>query len=223
MNEFSFRNDIESPGRFNTKNENSVYYNPCLHGEHIINGQVYYLKRKKPPSPYALFIKDRLPMMKMENPRGDVGKFFIELGKEWFYMDSEKKCEYYMKYSDEVKKFEILKKSIPVGVNPLLRRIYRDRDLNRSTKRRKHSNNYNSNNTYEDFDYEDSPYEHVNEMEVVKNRKDSRSNYTTEVLHTEYNQEENDNHKDSLSDTYSNKMMRSNGISYKFEKRYHSD
>jgi len=104
MNDFSFGcfSDNES-GEFdrtsrdiNSGSNRNMFYASSLYGEQLLDGQVYILKRKKPPTPYALFIKHRLPEMKAENPNGDVGQFFKLLGREWHYMDSSAKCEYYL-------------------------------------------------------------------------------------------------------------------------------
>ena len=226
MSKFNFENFRKTQIKFSINDEGNTFY-PTSYGDELIDGQVYYLKRRKPPTPYALFIKDRLPEMKMENPRGDVGKFFIELGREWHYLDSQKKCGYYMKYNDEVKKFDLSKQSIPVGINPMLRRLSRERDWHESTKRPKFWEE--KNRRHETTENHSSDEYNFNGQNIVNftedNRKFSGNKYPIEVLQTEYNEEDinNDAHEDSFSHNIPNKFMRSNGISSKFEKRYHSD
>jgi hypothetical protein len=229
MSDFSFGNIRESQRKYETNNYDRVNFFPLEYGDQLIDGQIYYLKRRRPPSPYALFIKDRLPQMKMENPRGDVGKFFIELGREWHYMDSQKKCEYYLKYNDEVKKYDLLKKNIPVGVNPMLMRIDRGINLHESTKRPKfweyNDHNDDKNQRDNDNNIEDSSNGQNGLDCYEENRKDSGKNYPSEVMHTEYNEDyiKTDDHEDSLSDDNLKKIFISNAITDGFEKKYHSD
>jgi hypothetical protein len=208
MNDFSFGNFRDNErGEFyrtsrdiNSGSDRKMFYAPSLHGEQFIDGQVYILKRKKPPTPYALFIKDRLPEMKAQNPNGDVGQFFKKLGREWHYMDSSEKCKYYLKYNDELKKYDILKHSIPRGVNPLLRVVYTDPEENMSTKRPKYSNNkYGQSNNYNqeeiDWNYQEQEEDEDDEEEKeVKFRRSRQVNNKNENADEEL--EENDSNQD---------------------------
>lgn len=205
MNDFSFGNLRDNQrGEFyrtsrdiNSGSNSKMFYAPSLHGEQFIDGQVYILKRKKPPTPYALFIKDRLPEMKAENPNGDVGQFFKKLGREWHYMDSSEKCKYYLKYNDELKKYDILKHSIPRGVNPLLRVVYTDTEENMPTKRPKYStNSYSQSNNYnqQDIDWNYQEQEDDEEEKEVKFRRSRQVNNKNE--NAEEKLEENDSNQD---------------------------
>ena len=212
MNDFSFGNLRDNQrGEFyrtsrdiNSGSNSNMFYAPSLHGEQFIDGQVYILKRKKPPTPYALFIKDRLPEMKAENPNGDVGQFFKKLGREWHYMDSSEKCKYYLKYNDELKKFDILKRSIPRGVNPLLRVVSTDPEENMSTKRPKYStNSYSQSNNYnqEEIDWNYQEQEEDEDDEEEKFRRSRQVNNKNENAEQELEEKDSNQDDDNYDKT----------------------
>jgi hypothetical protein len=63
-------------------------------------------KRKRPPTPYALYIKERASEMKRENPDMDMNEVFRELADIWNDMEQSEKDKYYQMYDEEVKNYE---------------------------------------------------------------------------------------------------------------------
>jgi len=73
--------------------------------EDIGEKKVYY-RRKRPPTPYALFIRERAPEFKRENQDMDMNEVFRQLGSEWSEMSDKEHDKYYDMYNDEVKRYE---------------------------------------------------------------------------------------------------------------------
>jgi hypothetical protein len=73
--------------------------------ENISQKNIYY-KRRRPPTPYALYIKDNASHMKRENPDIDMNEVFRELGEQWQSSSEDYKRKYYDMYDKEVRKYE---------------------------------------------------------------------------------------------------------------------
>ena len=73
--------------------------------EGISEKKIYY-RRIRPPTPYALYVKDNASHMKRENPDIDMNEVFRELGEQWQNSSEDYKRKYYDMYDKEVKRFE---------------------------------------------------------------------------------------------------------------------
>jgi hypothetical protein len=76
-----------------------------LEEDNTFTDKVYY-KRKRPPTPYALYVRENASQMKKENPDMDMNEVFRELGKDWRNSSDKYKKTYYDMYEQEVKRFE---------------------------------------------------------------------------------------------------------------------
>ncbi len=76
-----------------------------------------HYKRRRPPTPYAIYIRENASDMKRENPEMDMNQVFRELAKVWRGMSDKKKKTYYDIYADEVEKWEGEKEIIGVGMS----------------------------------------------------------------------------------------------------------
>jgi hypothetical protein len=59
-------------------------------------------RKKRTPTPYAIYIRENAPKFKEENPNIDMKEVFIELGKMWSNMNDKEKDEYYKMYNKEL-------------------------------------------------------------------------------------------------------------------------
>jgi len=58
--------------------------------------------RKRPATPYALYIKDWASQMKKDNEDKDMNEIFRELADQWNSMEEEEKKVYYDQYQEEL-------------------------------------------------------------------------------------------------------------------------
>lgn len=103
-----------------------------------------YYRRRRPPTPYALYIKDLASDMKKENPEMDMNEVFRQLGEQWQSSSEEYKKKYYDMYDKEVNRYEETNNPGhhrgPLSMRQMAeRRGTLPDDLKYSSKRGKHS------------------------------------------------------------------------------------
>jgi hypothetical protein len=65
-----------------------------------------YYRRRRPPTPYAIYIRENAPEMKKKNPDMDMNEVFRELGEKWRSSSEKEHRKYYDLYDEEVKRFQ---------------------------------------------------------------------------------------------------------------------
>ena len=71
----------------------------------IFADKIYY-RRKRPPTPYAIYIRENASHMKKLNPDMDMNEVFRELADKWRKSSDKEHQKYYDIYDDEVQRFE---------------------------------------------------------------------------------------------------------------------
>jgi hypothetical protein len=76
-----------------------------LSDEKAFTNKIYY-RRKRPPTPYAIYIRENAPEMKKRHPDMDMNEVFRELGEKWRKSSQKEHKKYYDMYDEEVKRFQ---------------------------------------------------------------------------------------------------------------------
>jgi hypothetical protein len=74
------------------------------------NKKIVY-RRKRPPTPYALYIRENASLYKKNNPDMDMNEVFRELAEYWRGLSEDEKGEYYDMYEEETKRFQEMNKT----------------------------------------------------------------------------------------------------------------
>lgn len=86
-------------------------------------------RRKRPPTPYAIYIRENAPQMKKDNPDMEMNEVFRELASQWRSSSDKDKKKYYDMYNKEVKRFQ--EQSLtPHRVNLYSRKLTENRGRN---------------------------------------------------------------------------------------------
>jgi hypothetical protein len=73
--------------------------------ENTFKKKIYY-RRKRPPTPYALYIRERASAMKKDNPEMDMNQVFRILADEWRKSTEKEHKKYYNMYEEEIRRWE---------------------------------------------------------------------------------------------------------------------
>jgi hypothetical protein len=76
-----------------------------LKDEEEFTNKIYY-RRKRPPTPYAIYIRENAPEMKKRHPDMDMNEVFRELGEKWRNSSEKEHRKYYDMYDEEVRRFQ---------------------------------------------------------------------------------------------------------------------
>lgn len=134
--------------------------------------KIYY-KRKRPPTPYALYVKENASNMKRENPEMDMNEVFRELGEQWRNSTDKYKQSFYDMYNEEVKRFEDTN-HLPHRGNLSFRKAAQNRGLKIDTniKYEKRGKNSGRNRMRNVRDHDDDNEEEDDEEDYTPNRNE---------------------------------------------------
>ena len=65
------------------------------------------IKLKKPPTPYAIYVKEMSIDLKRQNPDTNMNDIYKYLGSKWHKMTDEDKDKYYVKYERDFIKYSM--------------------------------------------------------------------------------------------------------------------
>lgn len=133
--------------------------------------KIYY-RRKRPPTPYAIYIRENASEMKKKNPDMDMNEVFRELADKWRNSSEKEHRKYYDIYDEEVRRFKYSNQFPHRG--PLaFRKFAQEHGLTTGTdispnkrsknERRNRGIKEEKQNNDNDYDYEEDENENPNE------------------------------------------------------------